>query len=50
MEQRAIASATLTLKELQDMLLRYAENVPLTMVIEDAMRRRLADNPPNTTL
>lgn len=43
MEQKAIASATLTLRELQEMLIRYAENVPLKMVIEDAMRRRFSD-------
>ncbi len=42
MEQKAIALATLTLKELQEMLLRFAENIPLKMVIEDAMSRRLS--------
>lgn len=45
LEPQANELSPLTLIELRDMLARHADNAPIKMVIEDAMRRRLSDMP-----
>ena len=49
MEEKALESSPLTLRELQSMLVRHADNPLITMVIEDAMKRRLSEVAKGTT-
>ena len=44
-EEKPSESSPLTLRELRDMLVRHVDNAQITMVIEDAMKRRLSDVP-----
>ena len=45
LESQATEFSPLTLRELRDMLARHADNAPIKMVLEDALKRRLTDLP-----
>ncbi len=45
MEQEKLEYRPLTFSELEAMLSRHADNVQVTKVIEDALKRRLSDVP-----